>query len=239
MIKYFNQTEPELSRCMKIVAVCCCCCCKSGSELLAFYYCGTADNSTHYSAKTREKIPAHGAWALQHGTDAHSDTVTVWRGRRRRRRRGRQVCLQTHSWSGIVTSNLINGTAWTHMTETSLSTLLSRTLPPSWITFTSALSSPAEAEAEADASSWLFPSCCTEPCAPMANQITPPKKPLQSSKIKNRNKKQTQSWAVLRRQQLRQRLRCVTAERVSTAAEWRAVHSAAPPRGGLDLVWSD
>lgn len=37
--------------------------------------------------KKKKKIPTHGACALQHGTDAHSDIVTVWRGRRRRRRR--------------------------------------------------------------------------------------------------------------------------------------------------------
>lgn len=39
------------------------------AELLAFYYCGTADNSTHYSAKTASG--AHGACALQHVADAH------------------------------------------------------------------------------------------------------------------------------------------------------------------------
>lgn len=39
-----------------------------GAELLSFYYCGTADNSTHYSAKTASG--AHGGCALQHVTDA-------------------------------------------------------------------------------------------------------------------------------------------------------------------------
>lgn len=111
-----------------------------------FITAGLQTSRPHYSAQTEPG--AHGACALRHVTAARRArrTVSERGGREGKVFAATQVNYQT-------TSTGLNG----------VSTLLSS----SWSTFTPALSSPAEASAEADGSSRLFPSRCTELSAPM------------------------------------------------------------------------